>query len=91
MIQFNTYEIAMHLKKLTRDQRIREVYTNYPVWLFYWWKFESRHKDSLKTFRKTIALEDIPENNGSGEVRTKSSAPMIEVGKIIDKYKTWKD
>lgn len=71
----------------TRDDRIRKIYENYPVWIFYWWKAESRHK-TLKEFRQTIVMDDFTAEKYN---RTKSSVPMIEVGKIIDRYKTWKD
>jgi hypothetical protein len=72
---------------MDRDERIRKKYTDYPVWIFYWWKSVSRHR-TLREFRKTIVMDDkIAEEHN----RTRSSAPMIEVGKMIDRYKTWKD
>jgi hypothetical protein len=70
---------------MTRWQRIRKKYTNYPVWIFYWWKAESRHR-TLKEFRKTIVMDDAEAEKHD---RQRSSAPVIEVGKIIDRYKTW--
>ncbi|GAG97196.1 unnamed protein product [marine sediment metagenome] len=81
MIMFDVKKL-----KLPPSERIREVYTKYPVWLFYWWKFESMYKDDLREFRKTIVIDDkIAEEHN----RSRSSAPMIEVGKMIDRYKTW--
>ena len=61
-------------KKMTKDERIKDTYTKYPVWLFYWIAFDSRTGPDLREFRKTIS---------------KTKEPMIEVGKIIDRYKTW--
>jgi len=69
----------------TQNDRIREKYTQYPVWLFYWWRFASTYQHNLKEFRKTIANEDEAETFG----RKSSSKPMVEVGRMIDKYKTW--
>ena len=84
MIQFDINKLRLPPKRpKTRDERIREKYENYPVWLLYWWKFESEHKNSLREFRKTISEQEHTLG------RKHSSTPMIEVGKIIDKYNTW--
>jgi len=70
---------------VTRYDRIRTKYTIYPVWLFYWWRFASEYQGNLKEFRKTIADESQAEKAG----RLSSPKPMLRVGKMIDKYKTW--
>lgn len=64
------------------NERVAKKYREYPVWIFYWWMACSEH-NTLKEFRKTICDEDL-------WWRKKSRRPLIETGKIIDKYNTWK-
>ena len=66
--------------------KISKFYRKYPVWLFYWWNFHSSHRDDLREFRKTIVTEESVANKYDRQL---SSKPLIEMGKMIDEYKTW--
>ena len=72
--------------KPSTNSSVKEYFEKYTVWLFYWWKFCSNHRDSLREFRKTIVYDDFV---AAKHARKVSSDPVKRMGKIIDKYKTW--
>lgn len=69
----------------TDVNKMVKVYREYPVWTFYWWRFSSKYNGNLREFRKTI----VSYESVACQVSSNFSKPLMEVGKIIDKYKTW--
>lgn len=63
-----------------------DYFREHTVWLFYWWKFYSSHRDSLREFRKTIVYDEFVATEHD---RSVSSKPLQKMGQIIDQYKTW--
>ena len=65
---------------------IAQTYREFPVWLFYWWRFHSSYGDDLRKYRHTIVYDEqvAAKNN-----RRVSPEPLQHMGKMIDAYKTW--
>ena len=68
------------------DANLRHIYTKYPVWLIYWWKFASVYRYSLREFRASIVLDEATAKKHN---RIVSSEPMWSAAEMIDRYNTW--